>query len=130
MAYQYDFKIGMTYENMVNVESLADNTMPAPRTTFTQYSEMRLLADGSQRGIGAPTCEWNFGILKKAQRDALRAYCPGASTVVYIRTRTNDNDTYKNYQAIMNWPIFSENREMTGVRIDFIVTFRNLIEVI
>lgn len=129
MAYRYDFRIGTNQSEMVNVESLAGETMPAPRSTFTQFAETRTLADGSERGIGAPTCEWNFGVLSKNQRDALRVYCPGASSVVFIRTRTNEADTYKTYRAIMVWPVLSENREMTGARVDFIVTFRNLIEV-
>jgi hypothetical protein len=128
MAYLTNFEIGTSMAAMVNVESLASAKMPPPRAPFSPYSGYITLADGSERGIGFPKCEWNFGVLTQAQRDALRTYCAGASAGVYIRTKINENDAFKYYQAIMVWPReYAENRDFLGTRVDFVIQFRMLV---
>ena len=127
MAAQYQYEIGPTYAGMTNVEELA-TPLPPPRSTFKPYSQAVNLGNGRVRGNGWPVAEWRFGFLKQAQRDQLRAFCPGASACVYIKTRTNDSaDSYQVYTATMVWPQ-SEERDADGRRLDFVVEFINLQE--
>src|SRR5690349_725008 len=100
------FEIGLALDDMTNLEDL-EVGMRGPKDKFSPYTDTVTLADGTEKGIGSPICEWNFGILTQAQRDALRDYCtaPAASAVVFIRTRTNESsDAYAYFQAIMVWP--------------------------
>lgn len=127
MAYSYDFKIGTTLVGMVNVESLVAGVfpMPAPRAGYQPYAEYITLGDNSVSGIGKPLVIWRFGLLSLAQRDALRVYCTGPSTSIFIRTMTNDSaDSYANFSGIMVWPL-NEERD-AGRRLNFDLTFQQL----
>lgn len=122
----YSYELGTTTLNMTNVESMT-TPLPAPRSEFVEYMEGKPLGNGRIRGVGPPAAIWNFGYLTRAQRDQLRTYCTGASSVVYLKTRKNDNsDAYQTYSAIMVWP---REDKYAGRRLDFVVNFIQLVEV-
>ncbi|MCX6057736.1 MAG: hypothetical protein NTW69_06265 [Chloroflexi bacterium] len=122
----YEYKIGTTSGGMTNIESLTV-LIPNMRSFFKPYSEVVTLGDGSQFGRGFPQVDWTWNLLTREQRDQLRTFCTGASATVYISTRTNDSaDTYKNYQAIMFWPL--EEERFARKRMDFTLQFRQLVE--
>lgn len=122
-----DFKIGTTLNDMVNIESLS-TPLPVPRAIFIDYPELIVAASGRSYGRGYPSCKWIFSLLTSEQRQQLKSFCPGSSSVVYIRTLTND-DTYANYQAIIHWP---ENEERDPSkrrdRLELTVTFTHLVK--
>ena len=122
---RYQYEIGSTYAGMQNVEELS-TPIHAPKSTFKQYSKTLRLGNGTTRGAGWPVATWRFGFLSRAQRDQLKTFCPGASAVVYIKTRKNDNDDYQVYRAVMVWP--EEEEKFAGRRLDFVIEFRDLVE--
>lgn len=128
MANLYSYEIGTTAGNMVNVETLANGTMPAPKATWRPYTELRTLGNLDVRGVGYPVVTWTWGILTRAQRDALRTYCTGASAAVYIKTQGIDNsDAYLTVTAFMVWPE-EEQRDATR-RKEFSIEFRKPVSV-
>lgn len=48
--------------------------------------------DGSRTAHGFIKVIWRFKITRVSQRQALRAFCPGLSASVYLRTQTNEYD--------------------------------------
>ena len=123
-----DFKIATLAQGvagLTNLESLATPVDP-PRWFFQPYVELVRLGSGLARGLGLPIAEWRWGIISGAQRDALRAYCTGASAEVYIATRkTDSSNAYANYKAVMVWP--SEGEEVDATRrLDFVLRFEHL----
>jgi hypothetical protein len=124
----YSFEIGTTPETMTNLASLSP-AIPAPKVRYRPYSKLLNLGNGLTRGAGWAVAEWRWGFLSQAQRDKLRTFCTGASAQIYIKTKTNDNsDAYKTFSCVVDWPIESEERD-TGRRIDFILSFKKLVEV-
>ena len=121
-----DFRIGMT-STMINLEALA-TPLPVPRAPFNPYARTVTAASGRSIGKGFPSCPWIFARLTPVQREQLRAFCPGASAIVYIRTMTNDGDAYANFQAVMHWPD-SERRDpaKTHDRLELAITFTHLV---
>ncbi len=122
----YEYKIGTT-STMTNIEEL---TVPIPnmKSFYRPYAEVVTLGNGESFGRGFPQAEWTWNFLTRAQRDQLREFCVGASAPVYISTRVNDNaDEYKDFQAIMIWPL--EEERFTGKRMDFTIVFKQLVEV-
>ena len=110
--------------NMVNVEDLS-TPIPAPKSTFIEYSRVINLGDGSIRGMGWSTAAWRFGFLTTGQRDQLRTFCSLASNDVYIRSRKNDTDSaYQYYECQLVWPIGQEDKDH-GFRLDFVAEFRD-----
>lgn len=109
-----------------NIESLAVPVTP-PKSTFSPYTSVVELADGSKRGIGAPVATWHWDILPQTMRDQLRTFCTGASASVYIRTKTKDNSmAAKYYLCQMIWPVTSEETNARR-RPDFTIEFRQLV---
>lgn len=102
MAAMYEFSLGTTAGNLVNIESLTTPVYP-PRADYKKFAEEAMLGDGSVRGLGAPRATWHWGFLSAAQRSALRAYCAGASSQVYVRT-PDDLLAFHTYRAILFWP--------------------------
>lgn len=99
--------------------------LAAPKSTFRPYSQAQKLGDATIRGGGWPLAEWQWGFMRRANRDSLRAFCTGASRQVIIRTRQNDSaDAYANYRAVMVWP--EEEKRDAGRRIEFVVKFQAL----
>ena len=123
----YENKIGATLIGMTNIESLTV-PIPNPKPFYRAYAEIVGTLAGIDYGRGHAQVDWVWNILTREQRDQLRTFCTGISAAVYIRTRTNDNsDEYKNYQAIMHWPL-DEERDARA-RMDFKITFTHLVEV-
>lgn len=121
-----DYKIGTTLLGITSL-NLLTNPIVDPKHVFHSYRAYEDLGNGLVRGIGSPTLEWRYGYVTRVQRDQFRTFCTGASSVVFIRTRTNDNtDEFKIYQAVMIWPLDEDKR--AGRRLDFTLRFRNLIE--
>ena len=100
--------------------------LPAPHGLFTAYSQPIGLGNGLVRGAGWQTAEWQWGFISRAHRDLLRAYCPGASASVYIKTRTNDSaDAFAIYAAKMLWP--QQEDPQAGRRLEFSLKFQGLV---
>ena len=127
-----DFKIGLTSGSMMPLSTLLasssgvpDESMP--KSTFTPYSAQQILVSGLIRGVGRPVATWSWDVMTRVHRDALRAYCPGQSASVYIRTKTMDSlDSYVNYSAVLVWPTQDEERD-TERRIKLKLTFQFLV---
>jgi hypothetical protein len=118
------YKIGTSLVGMVTLDSLG---IPDPKGIYRPYTEAVNLGDGTVRGAGYPTAEWQWGFLTQTQREALRDYCAGASASVYIETTTTENsDEYKDFLAVMIWP---EEEERTSAmrRLEFSVQFRQMV---
>lgn len=126
----YSYEIGLTIEEMVNVESLVTG-FPAPKSKFYPFSSYVTLANKTKRGRGNPIAEWRWGIIKNftsnGMRDSLKTYCTGSSSSVIIRTKTNESldSQYLYYTCIMNWP--EEEPRESFRRIDFVIRFTNLV---
>ena len=82
-----------------------------PQSTYTDNG------DGSRTAQGWIKVIWRFKITHAWQREALRAYCPGLSADVYLRTHTNEyNVCIEEYDWIslrgqMCWPIADEAKD-------------------
>jgi hypothetical protein len=110
--------------------TLATLSVVDPKSSYKPGAQRVRLTSGGSRDIGYPQAVWRWGFITQAQRNALRAYCTGASATVYITTRVNDTistaaDAYDDFQAIMHWPE-EEDREAFR-RIGFELTFTNLV---
>lgn len=126
MTTLYGFMIGTTMGGITNLELLSVPVTP-PKSTYSPYSSVVELADGSKRGIGAPVATWRWGFLPRTMRDQLRTFCTGASSSVYIRTYTKDNSgALKYYLCKMIWPSTSEETDATKA-IDFTIEFTQLV---
>jgi hypothetical protein len=68
-------------------------------------SAVVVLGDGTEQENGWLQCGWHINGLRASQFDALSAYKSAHSTRVYIRTLDNDGETFKNYSALMIWPV-------------------------
>lgn len=115
-----------TINKLTNVERLTPLYPFAPKSRPRPWYQGIDLGDGLARGMGRPVTVWSFGYVTQAFRDALRAYCPGKSARVFIRTRDIDHaDGYNTYEAALIWPE-DEQRETTR-RLDFALQFRDLV---
>lgn len=103
----YNYALGLTQAGMTHVEEItATAGWPdgrPPRGRFYESSEVADRSDGHVIGRGFPYAVWVFDWLNQAMVNQLRAYCPGYSADVYLRTRRNDG-SFADYQAIMVWP--------------------------
>lgn len=126
MTYRSEFEIGLTQGGLVNLDILATPVVP-PKWFYSSFVEAIPLGSGAVRGMGAPTATWRWGFIKKAQRDMLRTFCPGASAAVCIRTYTTESlDSAKEFSCDMFWPTDAEEVN-AGRRLDFTIEFRNLV---
>jgi len=123
----YDFKLGSEsggVAGLTNVEDILGGMQPmAPSSFFSPYSDLVQLGDGTISGQGWSTAEWRFDFLSKAQRNALKAFCPGKSKVVFIRT-IKDDGNYANYKAVMIWP--DEEKWFAQRITEFVLRFQRL----
>lgn len=119
------FEIGTTLEGMTNVEQLTE-ALPAPRSTYQDYSALVQLGSGGMIGQGFPAATWVFGTLTTAQRDQLKTFCPGASATVYIKTKLGSEasgaDEFAVFTAIMTWP-FPEPGRTYSMRNNYVIEF-------
>ncbi len=126
-----DYQIGVVSGSMMKLGELVISgssiPVPAPKSTFTPYADEQALVSGLVRGVGYPTATWTWGVLTRQERDALRAFCPGKSARIYIRTKTMDSaDSYHTYQAVMVWATQEEERD-TQRRLEFKVDFKSMV---
>jgi len=119
-----EFMIGTTEVGMTNLESLA-TPVPLPQFDFMPFARVVNLGSGGTRGVGSKVVTWTFQLLSIEEYTQLRTFCPGASAVVYIRTKVDD-DTYADFQAKMICPNDGMGRWF-GSRKNYVVTFRNLV---
>jgi len=121
-----NFKIGTTLLGIASLDGLTV-AVPDPRSTYEPYTKALALGNGTVRGGGWRAATWHWDVISRAQADQLRAFCSGASAVVFIRTRTNaSTDQFKIYQAVMIWPL-PEMRDFTR-RTDFNIRFQAMVE--
>ena len=124
----YNYKIGTTYVGLVNLESLTVPVVP-PKPTYSPYTSVVELGDGSTKGIGYPIATWHWDFLHRAQRDQLRTLLPGASTEIFIQTYTKDDGTtIKAFSCVAHWPVMSEETQ-TAKAMDFTIKFTQLVDV-
>ena len=125
-SYTHDFEIGLTIGAMTNLFDLVP-LVHYPKTAYHPYAGTVDLDDLTQRGVGLPSVTWHWTTITQPERDILRTYCPGASAVVVIRTRTNDNSAiFKYYTALMVWPSNAEEYD-ARTRQGFDIIFRNMV---
>ena len=104
------YGIGTLANNPWGIQSLEDaGITQEPRVEWIE-GEIIELADGSTRILGYPIARWSWSHIRQASRDALRAFCTGASQEVYIQTIDNE-ETFGLYHAIMRWPKEERTRE-------------------
>jgi len=122
----YGFAIGTTLGNITNLESLTVPIVP-PKPTYSPYTSVVDLGDGSVFGKGSPIASWHWDFLPRTMREQLRQYCTGASSNVYIYTYTKDNSgELKLFYATMIWPVTSEEVQ-TAKAMDFTIQFKHMI---
>lgn len=100
----YNYEIGST-SSMTNVESLT-TPLPAPRSTYNEFTQPQPLANGGTRGGGWLEVTWSFDFLTGAQLAQLRTFCTGKYSTIYIRT-LDESDPYPTYvykTGKMIWP--------------------------
>ena len=119
-----EFEIGTTEGGMANLETIIEPEH-APKSTYLPYARVYNKGSGGTRGVGSPVATWTFGYLSAGEYNVLKAYCPGASADVFIRTKLDD-DTYADFQAKMIWPNEGPDR-WYGERRNLTIIFRNLI---
>lgn len=122
--------IGTTIETLTLLSELTVPVMP-PKTEFVPGVRLRECADLSTRWVGLPTGIWRWTFLPRSMRDQLRAICSGSSVSgIVIRMPVNDeSDEYKTFEeCVMYWPQ-REEKDFSR-RIDFVITFANLVEVV
>lgn len=134
-ALDTDFQLGTTPGYAGDMATLRSLGIPNPKPIWTPGVTTVTLGDNSKRVLGAPTLIWRWGFLSQVARDALRTFCTGGSALVYIITPTTETvstvpNAPKTYYCQMWWPS-PDNPEApeAGRRMDFSVTFRQLVEV-
>ena len=116
---KYEYAIGTTASNM---EYLFKLDIIPPLSNFKPYNQAVELGDGSIKGMGWQVAEWYWSFVSEEQRDLLKAYCPGLSAEVFIRTLDDALD-WRDYRALMIWPVEAEDRQV-GASMKFQITFR------
>lgn len=115
----HEFKIGTSPDSMVNLAALG---------VFEPFweppvSEQFEGGDGQTQDIGWLESSWHWGFFGSTTFDTLRAYVPGRSATLYIRTKTSSTH-YENYQVIAEWPK-RENWVANRV-LDFTLRFKDM----
>jgi hypothetical protein len=123
---------------MVKVSSLGEGVFASAidEGAFTvdpaHYSVITVLGDGTEQENGWLQTSWHLNGLRAEQYDALVNFKTGHSTYVYIRTLDVDGADYKNYLALMIWPVKINRGDPTAVEsggvFDFEIKFTQLIE--
>ena len=96
-----EYEIGSSLATMTSLWTLVGQW---PDSVFYPWAAEYFDADGYTYADGYASCVWTFHGLSQADVQAVRALCPGKSAEVYIRTRTDDADAFKDFRAIMHWP--------------------------
>ena len=117
-----NYAIGTTQAGMVTLKSLG---IPDPLPGYEPYSQDFDQADGLVSGQGWALDAWRWGFLTLAQLASLRAYCPGRSAEVYIRT-AKDGKVAGEFRVVLIWQK-KENRVSSKV-LEITLQFRLLEE--
>jgi hypothetical protein len=115
------YEIGTSIAGMQTLDILG---ITAPfQAPYAPYTVEIDAADSRVYGHGLSSTAWLWGFVTQAERDLLKAYCPGKSAVVYIRTHDDDWE-YVYCQAVMIWQ--PETPPSNGYIVDFSIAFRIL----
>jgi hypothetical protein len=124
----YEYSIATAAAGVGGLATLSSLGVFNPASDPLPYSVELTLGDGSVRGLGWATTRWHWGFVTLAQWNTLRAYCPGKSADVVIRTYSvDDKQTWTNYSAKMIWPtggMFTAQKV-----IDFTLQFQALVAI-
>jgi len=118
----YDYEIGESLSTMANIELMGLD--PPFQDSYRPHGVEIAAADGLAYGHGWPVTAWRWGYISQDNRDILRDYCSGKSSIVYIRILGHDN-TWEYCKAVMIWPE-RETPAVVGNVIDFSISFRIL----
>lgn len=83
-----------------------------PENDFEPWAVDYWRSTGGSYGQGYPRDAWLFKGIAQAGVQALRLLIPGKSAQLYMRTRTDDEDTFKTFLGWAHW-----NRRAQGKRI-------------
>lgn len=123
---------GQAYTGYKLSDTLEAHSVVFPKGVFLPYSQGLDLADGSLRGAGWATAEWQWGFITRAQRQVLRSYWPNVpaiptSVLLRFRTSVNEqNDVFTTFQGQALWPQ-AEAKQATR-RVPFVIRFRALVD--
>jgi hypothetical protein len=96
-----EYKIGTSVGTLVTLDTLG---FLEPKNTYQENSVITAAANARRYGHGYGVCNWDWGFVSLAARNALRSgYCTGRSGDVVVRTRKDDG-TYANFTAVIIWP--------------------------
>jgi hypothetical protein len=117
-----EFRIATTSGGLASANSLLSTILAGydkhyePEYSFKPQSSFIDVPNGGRRAMGKPVAIWKWAGLRFEQRQLLRAFCTGLSTLVYIKTATNETSsgtrTFTRYSAWMNW---NPQTELIGV---------------
>jgi hypothetical protein len=104
-----------------------------PKGRFVEASILLDTPDGHVSGHGSPAATWLFDVLTIEMVAALRAYCPGRSAAIYLRTLVapdsqNAGESYRLFDGIMVWPTeeYMSRRQVGGRYMGIEFQFRGL----
>lgn len=120
-----EFSIGLSLETLVLLSELSPVVIE-PQSSFSRYSVEIETNDGGVAGQGWPVDEWHWGFIHVDQWQALRNYCGGKSSNVFMRTYNDFTEEWETYSAVMIWPGGPPNIQARKV-IDFTLVFRKLV---
>ena len=127
-GYDYEFKLGLTYVGMVNIEAVAALNNPPSEWTYRMGAERYTAGNAKEYYDGNVQCTWRFQVLKVAAWQWLEALFTGtdASVDVFMQTKTDD-DAYDEFTAIMHKPEIGDSaRRGVGGYFDVLVRFTEL----
>lgn len=120
----YSFKLGTTQAGLTLLSDLTVLVHP-PFAEFVPFSKPYSLGDGNVRGNGSPQAKWTWKFMTFAQRDALRVFCTGASTAIWVRT-WNDTGVFHDYNGVAIFP--TEQDPQASRVLEYVIIFRRLVE--
>lgn len=128
----YSYAIAVGNDNaagLVNIENITpsgDKTFYPPAGVGTyDPGQFRLRGDQTLYISGHASCEWVFRKLTRAQvRYLMDTYCGSSySGKVTITTKTDNANTYANYNAVMILPKLNESGRNYTIYTDYRVRF-------
>lgn len=120
------FEICLGEDSPVALDELT-TPLDDPVSSFRPTATTKRSGANAKRGLGLPVATWEFKLLDIDQRNQLKVFCAGASSLVTITTKTDD-DSYETYTATMNWPDDDTDR-WYGERKNVTIEFVNLVVV-
>ena len=122
-------------DDWTTVASLLANSegiSTAMEWSYSPFSTYVVGGDMLRTGKGFPVVVWSKKAVRYEQREALRAFCSGLSSEVYIRTPTNETvlgvRQWKDFLCVMNWMPSTENQDVFAA-MDIEITFTRCVEV-